>query len=136
MNWSEWKDIEKKSDYKECGIYKIRLSDLNKKPIEIHRFLNNDREGILLIGRTTNIDRRIGYFYGAMKGKRYAHLEGKRLHRIIIDTCFPKKFKVCKIQYSFKQLQTEDMTKIEEKQLMNLYFCKYGEVPPLNNNLP
>lgn len=136
MSWSEWKNIEQKAGYKGCGVYKIRLADSNKKPIEIHRFLGHDKEGILQIGRSTNIEKRISYFHGAIKGKSYAHAEGERLHRIIKDTCFHERFKVYRIQYSFKELLTEDETKVEEKQQLNLYFIKYGEIPPLNNNLP
>jgi hypothetical protein len=136
MSWSKWKDIEQKADYKGCGVYKIRLADSNKKPIEIHRFLGHDNEGILQIGRSTNIERRIGYFHGAMKGKNYAHAEGERLNYIIENTCFLERYKDCNVQYSFKKLENEREVKAEEKHLLIIYFKIFGEVPPLNNNLP
>jgi len=135
--WNEWVDIEKNASYKSFGVYKIRLADLKDCPIEISRFLDRDKDGILQIGRSINTERRIKYFRGATEGKKYAHAEGQRLNLIKKYTNFNwGRYNDCKIQYSFKKLGNESETKKEEERLLKCYFKSYGEVPPLNNNLP
>ena len=134
--WSEWINIGQNASYKGCGVYKIRLADTKGSPIEIPRFLDKDKDGILQIGNSEDIGRRIKYFRGAMEGKRYAHVEGQRLSFIKRYTSFMERYKDCKLQYSFKRLQNESEVQKEEERLLKCYFKKYGEVPPLNNNLP
>jgi len=134
--WNEWIDIEKNASYKSYGIYKIRLADLEGYPIEIPRFLVKDKDGILQIGRSKDIERRIKRFRGAMEGKGYAHAEGKRLNLIKKYTNFKGRYNNCKIQYSFKKFQNEIEARKEEERLLKYYFKSHGEVPPLNNNLP
>jgi len=102
--WNEWVDLEKNSSYKGCGVYKIRLVDLKDCPIGIPRFLDNDKDGILQIGRSKDIKRRIRSFRGAMEGKEYANVEGKRLNLIKRYTNFMGRYNNFKIQYSFKKL--------------------------------
>ena len=133
--WSDWIDIGRNASYKGCGVYKIRLAN-SKESIGIRRFLGKDKEGILMIGESKNIGERIKYFRGAMEGKSYRHAEGKRLSLIKKYTCFMERYKDCKLQYSFKKLQNKSEAKKEEERLLKCYFKKYGEVPPLNNNLP
>ena len=134
--WNEWVDLEKNASYKSCGVYKIRLADSKDYPIEIPRFLDKDKDGILQIGRSIDIERRIKCFRSAMEGKGCAHAEGQRLNLIKKYTNFIGRYNDCKIQYSFKELRNESETKKEEERLLKCYFKSYGEVPPLNNNLP
>jgi len=51
-------------------------------------------------------------------------------------TNFMKGYKWYEIQYSFKKLQNKDGAEKEEEKLLKRYFKEFGEVPPLNNNLP
>lgn len=134
--WNEWIDLKKNASYKGCGVYKIRLTDSKDYPIEISRFLDNDKDGILQIGRSKDIKRRIRSFRGAMEGKGCAHAEGKRLNLIKKYTNFIGSYNNCKIQYSFKKLQDKIEARKEEERLLKCYFIRHGEVPPLNNNLP
>lgn len=80
--WNEWVDLEKNASYKDCGVYKIRLADLKDYPIEIPRFLDKDKDGILQIGRLKDTEKRIKCFRSAIEGKGRAHAEGKRLNLI------------------------------------------------------
>ena len=136
--WNEWVDLEKNASYKGCGVYKIRLADSKDYPIGIPRFLDKDKDGILQIGRSIDTKRRIKCFRSAMEGKGCTHAEGKRFNLIKKYTNFNfiGRYNDCKIQYSFKKLRNEDETKKEEERLLKCYFKMYGEVPPLNNNLP
>ena len=134
--WNKWIDIEKDTSYKGYGVYKIRLANLKDCPIEIPRFLNKDRDGIIQIGSSINTEKRIKCFRSAMEGKGCAHAEGKRLNRIKKYTNFTGRYNDCKIQYSFKELGSEIEVRKKEERLLKCYFKRHGEVPPLNNNLP
>jgi len=132
--WSKWRDINELPDYKGAGVYKIRILN-NNNPIVVNRFLACDEEGILQIGRSNNINRRLKYFLGCINGKDYSHAEGKKFHLISEQSKINEIYKDLKLQYSF--LQTEEHEcESKEEYLIKCYFKKHGEVPPLNNNLP
>ncbi|MGA2318142.1 MAG: hypothetical protein ABSG71_17435 [Thermodesulfobacteriota bacterium] len=86
-------DIEKNSDYKGYGVYKIRLVSSKGLPIKIPRFLGNDGDGILYIGHTDDINKRINFLRGAIQGKQYSSTEGQRLNLIIKITSFIENYK-------------------------------------------
>jgi hypothetical protein len=131
-----WRNIKEDADYKGAGVYWIRLTDLKGSPFCISRFLDKDEDGILQIGSSKDIVKRIKLFRGAAKGKKYPHSAGRRLSLIKESNPFKKKYKEFKILYTFKKLNNERTAKKEEKKLLKHYFKKFGEVPPLNNNLP
>ncbi|KPL01637.1 MAG: hypothetical protein AMJ73_10290 [candidate division Zixibacteria bacterium SM1_73] len=135
LRGSKWIDIEHNPSHKGFGVYRIRLANSKGSQIEIPRFLDKDKDGILLIGRSKDLEKRIKCFRGAMKGKRCAHSEGQRLRLIIESTNFNRNYRY-KIQYSFRRLQNEGQIQKAEERLLKGYFRKYGEPPPLNNNLP
>jgi hypothetical protein len=133
----KWIDIERNPNYKGFGVYRIRLVNSKGSEIEIPRFLDKDKDGILLIGRSKDLERRIKCFRGAMKGRGCAHSEGQRLGLIIKSTNFKRNYRYkIQYQYSFRRLQDETHIQKAEEQLLKGYFRKYGEAPPLNNNLP
>ncbi len=134
--WNVWVDLEKNASYKGCGVYKIRLANLKDCPIEISRFLNKDKDGIIQIGSSINTEERIKCFRSAMEGNGCAHAAGKRLNLIKKYTDFTGRLNNCKIQYSFKKFENESKIKKEEERLLKCYFKRHGEVPPLNHNLP
>ena len=107
-------------------------------PIGIPRFLDEDKDGILQIGHSKNIEGRIKHFRGAaIERKRFGHhSEADRLFLIELFTNFMEKHNTSKIQYSFKELTKESEAENEEERLLKCYFKGYGEVPPLNANLP
>lgn len=134
--WSEWKNIKQKAMCNNCGVYKIRLVDSQCSPIKISRFLDKDENGILQMGRSKDVEKRIKYFRGAIKGRRYSHAEGKRLYLVKEYSNFKGKYNNYGIQYSFRKLSSESEVKKKEEQLLKCYFKRYGEIPPLNSNLP
>lgn len=135
-NWSEWIGIEQNASHKHCGVYKIRLANSKGIPFKIPRFLDKDKDGILQIGSSKNIEERIKYFRGAMKGKRYPHAEGQRLRLVKEYPSFITKYRDYKIEYFFIKLRSKSQAQKEEERLLKCYFKNYGEVPPLNNKLP
>jgi|GEM_PF-1684392 predicted GIY-YIG superfamily endonuclease len=132
--WLEWMDIEKNSDYKGYGVYKIRLVSSKGLPIKIPRFLGNDGDGILYIGHTDDINKRINFLRGAIQGKQYSSTEGQRLNLIIKITSFIENYNNFKVQYSFKRFAHKRGAKLEKERLLECYFERYGEAPPVNNN--
>ena len=131
-----WRNIKEDADYKGVGVYWIRLTDLKESPFCISRFLDKDKDGILQIGSSKDIVKRIKLFRGAANGKKYSHSAGKRFSFVKKLTFFKKRYKRFEIHYAFKKLQNENEAKKEEEKLLKRYFKDFGEVPPLNNNLP
>ncbi|MEO0096828.1 MAG: hypothetical protein ABIK78_01900 [candidate division WOR-3 bacterium] len=135
--WSQWKYIEKEPcSYEKSAIYKIRLANCKGKPITIPRFLKKDKNGILMIGKTENLRRRLNNFRRAVEKNISPHSEGKMFHLIKSTKNFKKHYESnYRLQYSFKKL---NKTKIDEKEreALNDYLEKYGELPVLNSILP
>ncbi|MEO0090556.1 MAG: hypothetical protein ABIK40_03710 [candidate division WOR-3 bacterium] len=135
--WSQWKDLEKEPcSYEKSAIYKIRLSNHKGKPIAIPRFLKKDKNGILMIGRTKNLKRRLNNFRRAVEKNISPHSEGKKFHLIKSTRNFKTQYgSNWRLEYSFKRLCKNQIKKEEEKTLKN-YFKEYGELPVLNSILP
>ena len=131
--WLGWIDIEENPDFDGCGVYRVRLVDSKRFPIEIPRFLDNDKEGILQISRSENIKKGINLFRGAIEGKKYANAEGKRLYLIKKYTNFPEMHKNYRLQYSIMKWADKREARIEQERLLKWYIKRYGEAPPINN---
>lgn len=130
MNWSNWENIEIFPDYKGKGVYKIRLVNNKGEILSIQRFLGEDKGGLLMIGQTSNINRRLREFYNVViKEKNSPHSEAKTLRLARRNPKFEEKFRKCSFQYSFNKVENN---KEEEKKLLENYFNKYGETTPLN----
>ena len=136
QEWSDWINIEIYPSYNSYGVYKIRLVGSEGFPFEISRFLDNDNNGILMIGLSEDIENRIKKFHAAMKRGTCKHSEGKRFNLIRKYTNFNERYEGCNIQYSFKRLENENEAEREEERLLKCYFKRYGETPPLNKILP
>jgi hypothetical protein len=134
--WFEWIDINQIPNYEGCGIYKIRLVNSEGFPVGIPRFIDTDKDGILQICYSENIKRGIYRFLRATEGKRYTHAEGERLQLLKKYTNFKKRYRDCKMQYSFKEKPNRKEARVEQERLLKCYVKKYGEVPPNNNNFP
>lgn len=134
--WLAWTDIHHIPSYEGCGVYTIRLANSDGFPIEIPRFIDTDKNGILQICYSENIKRGIYRFIGATDGKRYTHAEGERLQLLKKYTNFEERYRGCKMQYSFKEQLNRREARIEQERLVKYYVKKYGEVPPNNNNFP
>ena len=134
--WFEWMDIHQIPNYEGCGVYKIRLVNSEGFPVEIPRFIDTDKNGILQICYSENIKRGIYRFLRSAEGKRYTHAEGERLRLLMRYTDFKERYKDCGMQYSFKKQLNRREARVEQEKLLKCYVKKYGEVPPNNNNFP
>ncbi len=134
--WFEWKDINQIPNYEGCGVYQIRLANAEGFPVEIPRFIDTDKEGILQICYSENIKRGIYRFLRATEGKKYTHAEGERLQLLKKYTNFTERYKGCRMQYLYKEQLNRREARVEQERLLKCYVKKYGEVPPNNNNFP
>ena len=125
-------DIDSGIGYDGPGVYKIQLVNKNGKPVEISRFGGTDKEGILAIGCSKQIDIRRKQFVESSKGKR-GHSEG-------IQWClvrqFSEKAEQALLRFAFAKLGTKEEAMEEERKEIRNYFKKYLEAPPLNGAIP
>jgi hypothetical protein len=130
MNWRNWENIENLPDYEGKGVYRFRLVDNNGNSMSIQRFLGEDKDGIIAIGQTKNIKTRLKQFNKVViETKNYPHSEGLTIHLLRRITKFDDKYGTYTFQYTFSKI---DNPKEGEKKLLESYFEKYGETPPLN----
>jgi hypothetical protein len=69
-SWGNWQEISSIKNLtgglsRVPGVYKIRLSDSAGRPVPVGRLLGVDRKGVLAIGESVNLARRIKEFYRA-----------------------------------------------------------------------
>lgn len=141
--WTQWTEISRKEEFKKlyqaCGVYKIRALDSAGCPIEIGRFHDTDKDGILLIGNSKRVGERIRDFYKAYEQYRFSrHNVGERLFllKYLLRNVTSFKERVCAIEFSVEQLKSKNEAVAEEERLLKCYVLKYAELPPLNRNLP
>jgi hypothetical protein len=133
--WLGWIDIEENPDFDGCGVYRVRLVDSKGFPIEIPRFLDNDKDGILQISQYSNIRKGIKLFRGALEGKKYSCPAGQRLYLIKKYINFTELHRDHRLQYSVMKWGDRKEARIEQERLLKWYIKRYGEAPPVNNNL-
>jgi hypothetical protein len=144
-NWSKWRDISSINNFtkelsKVPGVYKIRLSDSAGRSHPIGRLLGIDKKGVLAIGESANLARRIKEFYKAYIGDKFMrHSVGDRL--FLVWVCQYSHFKTTyqnnsKVQFIVMKLNNKTEAETEEERLLKEYFKTYGELPPLNSLLP
>jgi len=136
--WSVWRDIKDFGDLgKCCGVYKLRLTDQAGYPSAIGRFLGHDQDGLLAIGQSVNLARRIKEFRDAYAGKRFLqHSVGDRLFLVRICQHTSLKLSNVRVQVAVMKLENKAVAQAAEENLLKTYFKGFGELPPLNGNMP
>jgi predicted GIY-YIG superfamily endonuclease len=144
--WSNWILLSSKSlaslDNRIPAIYRIRLvHQSNEKAVVINRFLNKDSNGIIYIGKTTNLKRRLKFFVNAYQNTyNDNHSGGNLLHYLISNKIIENFRKKYFLQFSYIHIKSKKdidniLTKEERKKLIE-YFKKFGELPVLNSETP
>lgn len=111
---------------KEPGVYRIR-----HKKKTIQRGKGIDREGVLHIGKSVNLFRRVREFYKGAKGKKSPHKAGTEYYEYNFSKMFPIDSLICDYKYT----QTDkDARKLEIK-LQREYRQKYLDHPPLDGQI-
>jgi len=118
------------------GVYRIRLVR-DGKPVPIRRFNGTDYEGILVIGCSSNIERRRKQFIRASSGKK-DHSEGIQWYLVTNFSRFRNIYSRGRYSLQFDFIKTkskEEAERIEEEEIWT-YFEKHSETPPLNAAIP
>jgi hypothetical protein len=113
------------------GIYMIIALDENQIPITISRFLDDDKFGILYIGQTKNLRKRLIKMKRAFSPdhKSEAHIAVRRYKTLIQ---MHKRFPIDRLVVKF-ELVTDNISSIQLEMLaFKNYEDIYGERPPLN----
>jgi len=111
------------------GAYKLLVKD-NNKALPINRFLGTDKDGILYIGKATSYLNRVLALKKTIDPnlKSKSHICGRRYNK---NEKIIEQFPYINL---FVQLIEDQYPEIKERELIDEYFNKYGEVPPLNAN--
>lgn len=136
-----WKNIEIIANYSKHALYMIRLVDDTNKPEKIGRWLGDDLAGILYIGKTDNLKNRLKRIRnGCNSGGNWTnasnsgHPAGNMIWLLRSDMI--KDIKPKNLQYQYEEKKSDAEAKIDEENAIRKYVRKYGEVPPLNSNIP
>lgn len=102
--WNSWQEISVVEKYHALyrwpGMYQMRLIDDKGKPISISRFLDSDIQGLLVIGESNNVARRLNQFYKALNRVSFKHSTAERMFLVRFMTPFQKAFTRI-VEYSF-----------------------------------
>jgi len=129
LNSKDYSDIPNKP-----GIYIIS----NRKIIG--RVGGDDRKGIVYIGKSTNLRRRVKNFwdgYHSAGGYLYEHpiiAEKIMKMKIINEKDVDKGIGKLKIRYA--TITDSEKLEMAERAVMFAYIRRFGEAPPLNLNMP
>ena len=128
-DWTEWVLIEK-LDFTRItttsGVYEIGAS-INGQPQPINRAKDVDKNGLLYIGKTKNIRKRIKNFWRHVREEGNQHTAAETYLLYEYNTKFQRE----SLQARWLALP-EGMQKKAEWKLIDEYLEKYLDSPPLN----
>jgi hypothetical protein len=138
--WLGWTTFHEADDLKllgwVLGVYANRLLGANNKnPEEIGRLLRVDKAGILQIGVSKQLGKRLLAFFNSYLNGAHSHSEGERLCLLRLYTQFEHVYVESSLQYNTKWTPYIEQVRVEEERLLKSYFKRFGELPPLNNNM-
>lgn len=124
--WGKWRPIEEIIDdpslQDKRGVYQVRMVDERNRPLSIHRIAETDPNGIIYIGQSVGLRRRLLDFYrGNHSGGGMYWLVFRRLNKVI-----PHRLQV-RVMAS-----ADDNT---ETNLIRGYFREFCELPPFNSTV-
>ena len=133
ITWYKIKDLidsENRNIPEDPGIYFVRRAR-NGYPVPIPRLGGQDNKGILYIGESKNIRRRIGQLINAIVN------DGKKntIYKTKIFCSISKLIKLEEYEITWEKLKTHEEAKGQEWAALKLYCDKYHEAPPLNLSL-
>jgi hypothetical protein len=133
IDW-QWKMLSEPTGHHAAAAYAVRL--LNQgSVVSIPRFLGVDAEGLLTIGKTTDLEeRRRRFVRGSSKGR--GHSSGNTLFFLNFVGVFQKFFREPSYQIAFKPVATDLDARRLESDLTKNYMIRFGEGPPLGSVIP
>ena len=113
------------------GVYQVRWA-IGNKPKSIPRANGNDDEGILYIGQSGNLRRRIENLWSRLQDST----KGRHTAGWTYDFYeFSKKFKLEQLEVQWVEFPKSEIVGLETVLLMD-YVSEYLDKPPLNSAIP
>jgi hypothetical protein len=110
------------------GVYRIRAIDCNGEFLFTHRLGGIDTEGILHIGKSKNLGRRIRTFRQAAEGLKASHHAGLEFFHWGFDNVIPRE----RIHFDHFETGSEQESLKLERLLHEEYRKKYLDRPPFD----
>ena len=134
MAWSDWQKLVQPASYNGPAVYRIRLCD-SGVTVSIKRFLGSDDDGLLCIGKASNLERRRKQFIsGTTNGG--GHSEANLLHILEKVTSLSANYPNREYEYSYVKVNNPGEEDLLEEKHIKAYVKRFGEVPPLNSAIP
>jgi excinuclease UvrABC nuclease subunit len=111
------------------GVYRIRFFKPEGAPFSISRLAGVDRDGVLHIGKSNNLGRRIRQFRQAAEGLKASQHAGKEFVKWKFDHMIARE--MLRFDY-FETRDEQDALKLE-KALHDEYRLKFLDRPPLDS---
>ena len=128
--YSQWHAFIEQFGKSHSGIYFLQRVDKQNNIHSISRLIGEDNQGILYIGKSTNLAHRLGILINLINrtsttgkhsmGIRYQEIEAFKQH------LKPESIKL-------RVFLCDNPRQLESKMLKE-YLYRYGELPPLNNS--
>jgi len=129
LKWTNWFDLHRlrfEDVPKEPGVYEVRWA-VNGVPQTINRVDGADDSGLLYIGGSINLRRRIKNFWDRVMGGKAPHTAGHTYKAYN----FERKFRPEQLQVRWALIPKEELQKAESH-LLEEYVKKFLDKPPLN----
>ncbi len=125
LSGNEWPGVQKKP-----GVYRIRAFHHRGKPIRVPRALGIDYEGVIDIGESDNLIKRLSYFWGRATGKSYSHSAADEYISWEMRRHWPLEL----LRFDF--IHVDDKTAAEklELKMIDEYRARFYDRPPLNKS--
>jgi hypothetical protein len=133
-NWSQWASFTERGEEipQTSGTYEIRWAT-NGQPKAIPRFNGIDQTGLMYIGETDNLNRRIRRFYRCVsinpEGRNVRNFHGGAVTFVVFG--FNRMVNPQELQFRYAEMD-ENQRHVWEARLLSEYMMTYLDKPPLN----
>jgi hypothetical protein len=127
--WGNWCDVgaAKTAAPSQPGVYIIRHAP-DGKPQPICRAGGEDPDGIIYVGTSDNLHRRLHQFSNASRGSKVGHTGGDTYY----EYNYARRFPITDIQIGWETYQKTTQANDAETDILNDYRKFYLDNPPLN----
>jgi len=130
MNWRGWGSWKKLCELSPQDIPNSPGAYVIATGKSLNRFVGRDSEGILDVGESGNLRRRLRFFKRCAAGKSKNHSAGCRYFEFKLS----KKFPMTCLRVRLKKTTSKEQAKQLEARFMRVYVAKHFELPPLNSS--
>ena len=131
--WGKWQAIEgiyhNMDLLDKKGLYQIRMVDMGNKPLPIPRIGGIDPDGIIYIGKTKRLRRRIEAFLGGR------HSGGGMYFRVYRRLKRREPYREHSLQFRV-MAGTDNNITTREREMLQRYLRRFCELPPFNSTVP